>query len=152
MRCPFCQKDGSKVKDSRTSEDGSYIRRRRICPACGFRFTTFERIQLRELTVIKKNGECVPFDRNKLAKSIYVAVRKRPVDMNKVERLVNTIQRTLESTEESEAQSTYIGQLVMNSLLELDKVAYIRYASVYKNFSNTKDFKDFIGILLKEEK
>ncbi len=152
MKCPFCQSMNSQVKDSRTSEDGSAIRRRRICSSCGARFTTFERVQLRELTVVKKNNEHVPFDRDKLAKSIYVAVRKRPVDMDKVERLVNSIQRHLEGLGENEIKSTDIGQLVMDALLNLDKVAYIRYASVYKNFNETKDFEDFIANLLKEEK
>ena len=152
MKCPFCQNMDSQVKDSRTSEDGSAIRRRRVCSACGARFTTFERVQLRDLTVVKKNNERVPFDRDKLAKSIYVAVRKRSIDMDKVERLVNGIQRSLEGLGETEIKSTYIGQLVMDALLHLDKVAYIRYASVYKNFNETKDFEDFIASLLKEEK
>ncbi len=151
MKCPFCQNINSQVKDSRTSEDGSVIRRRRVCSSCGARFTTFERVQLRDLTIIKKNNEHVPFDRDKLAKSIYVAVRKRPVDVDKIERLVNTIQRTLESSGVSDIKSTYIGQLVMDALLNLDKVAYIRYASVYRNFNETKDFEDFISTLMKEE-
>lgn len=152
MRCPFCHQENSQVKDSRTTEDGSTIRRRRVCVKCGARFTTFERIQLRELTVIKKNNDKVPFDRDKLAKSVYIATRKRPVDMDKVERLVNDIQRKLEGLGESEIYSTQIGQMVMEALLGLDKVAYIRYASVYRNFTETKDFEEFIKPLLKEEK
>lgn len=152
MRCPFCHQENSQVKDSRTTEDGSTIRRRRVCVKCGARFTTFERVQLRELTVIKKNNDKVPFDRDKLAKSVYIATRKRPVDMDKVERLVNDIQRKLEGLGESEIYSTQIGQMVMEALLGLDKVAYIRYASVYRNFTETKDFEEFIKPLLREEK
>ncbi len=151
MRCPFCHHENSQVKDSRTTDDGSAIRRRRVCSDCGARFTTFERVQLRELTVIKKNNDRVPFDRDKLAKSVYIATRKRPVDMDKVERLVNDIQRKLEGLGESEIYSTQIGQMVMEALLRLDKVAYIRYASVYRNFTETKDFEEFIKPLLKEE-
>ena len=152
MHCPFCHSEESLVKDSRTTEDGSAIRRRRICPECNARFTTFERVQLRELTVVKKNNLKVPFDRDKLAKSLYIATRKRPVDMKQVERLVNHIQRQLEELGEPEINSTQIGQIVMEELLKLDKVAYIRYASVYRNFNETKDFEDFIKPLLKEEK
>ncbi len=151
MRCPFCHNEDSQVKDSRTTEDGSAIRRRRICPSCGARFTTFERVQLRELIVVKKNNFKVPFDRDKLAKSLYIATRKRPVETKQVETLVNQIQRQLEELGESEINSTQIGHLVMNALLKLDKVAYIRYASVYRNFNETKDFEDFIKPLLKEE-
>ena len=151
MRCPFCHSENSQVKDSRTTEDGSAIRRRRICSTCNARFTTFERVQLRELTVVKKNNLKVPFDRDKLAKSLYIATRKRPVDIKQVETLVNQIQRQLEELGETEINSTQIGQIVMNELLKLDKVAYIRYASVYRNFNETKDFEDFIKPLLKEE-
>ena len=151
MRCPFCHAEDSQVKDSRTTDDGSAIRRRRVCPSCGARFTTFERVQLRELTVIKKNDTKVPFDRDKLAKSLYIATRKRPVDSKQVETLVNQIQRQLEELGESEILSTQIGQIVMEALLKLDKVAYIRYASVYRNFNETKDFEDFIKPLLEEE-
>ena len=121
------------------------------CQDCGARFTTFERVQLRELTVIKKNNQKVPFDRDKLAKSLYIATRKRPVDSKQVETLVNQIQRQLEELGESEITSTQIGQIVMEELLKLDKVAYIRYASVYRNFNETKDFEDFIKPLLEEE-
>ena len=151
MRCPFCHSEDSQVKDSRTTDDGSAIRRRRVCPSCGSRFTTFERVQLRELTVVKKNHLKVPFDRDKLAKSLYIATRKRPVDSKQVETLVNQIQRQLEELGESEITSTQIGQIVMEELLKLDKVAYIRYASVYRNFNETKDFEDFIKPLLEEE-
>ena len=151
MRCPFCHSEDSQVKDSRTTEDGSAIRRRRICSTCNARFTTFERVQLRELTVVKKNNLKVPFDRDKLAKSLYIATRKRPVDIKQVETLVNQIQRHLEELGETEINSTHIGQIVMDELLKLDKVAYIRYASVYRNFNETKDFEDFIKPLLKEE-
>ena len=151
MRCPFCHAEDSQVKDSRTTDDGSAIRRRRICPSCGARFTTFERVQLRELTVVKKNDTKVPFDRDKLAKSLYIATRKRPVDSKQVETLVNQIQRQLEELGECEIYSTQIGQIVMEELLKLDKVAYIRYASVYRNFNETKDFEDFIKPLLEEE-
>lgn len=151
MRCPFCHSEDSQVKDSRTTDDGSAIRRRRVCPTCGARFTTFERVQLRELIVVKKNNLKVPFDRDKLAKSLYIATRKRPVDSKQVETLVNQIQRQLEELGENEISSTQIGQIVMEELLKLDKVAYIRYASVYRNFNETKDFEDFIKPLLEEE-
>ncbi len=149
MKCPFCHFEDSQVKDSRTTDDGSAIRRRRVCPSCGARFTTFERVQLRELNVVKKNGLKVPFDRDKLAKSLYIAMRKRPVDTKQIETLVYEIQRKLEEMGENEIPSTQIGQLVMNSLLKFDKVAYVRYASVYKNFNETKDFEEFIKPLLK---
>lgn len=152
MRCPFCHEEDTQVKDSRTTEDGATIRRRRICTKCGARFTTFERVQLRELTVVKKNNDKVPFDREKLAKSIYVATRKRPIESKVIEKLVNEIQRSLEDLGENEISSIKIGQMVMESLLGLDKVAYIRYASVYRNFSETKDFEDFIKPLLKAKK
>ena len=151
MRCPFCHSEDSQVKDSRTTEDGSAIRRRRVCSTCNARFTTFERVQLRELTVVKKNNLKVPFDRDKLAKSLYIAARKRPVEMKQVETLVNQIQRQLEELGETEIESTQIGMLAMSGLLKLDKVAYIRYASVYRNFNETKDFEEFIKPLLEEE-
>ncbi len=151
MRCPFCHSEDSQVKDSRTTDDGNAIRRRRVCPKCNARFTTFERIQLKELIVVKKNNLKVLFDRDKLAKSIYIATRKRPVSEKQVETLVYDIQRKLEEMGENEIQSTLIGQLVMHALLKLDKVAYIRYASVYRNFNETKDFEEFIKPLLKEE-
>jgi transcriptional repressor NrdR len=147
MRCPFCGNDDTQVKDSRPTEDNSAIRRRRFCPNCGARFTTFERIQLRELTVIKKNGLKAPFDRDKLARSIMIATRKRPIDPDRIERLINGIVRRLESSGESEIKSDFIGELVMEGLAALDKVAYVRFASVYRNFREAKDFEEFIGSL-----
>ena len=147
MRCPFCGNDDTQVKDSRPTEDNSAIRRRRFCPNCGARFTTFERIQLRELTVIKKNGIKAPFDRDKLARSILIATRKRPIEPERIERLINGIVRRLESSGESEIKSDAIGELVMDGLAALDKVAYVRFASVYRNFREAKDFEDFIGSL-----
>jgi transcriptional repressor NrdR len=147
MRCPFCGNEDTQVKDSRPTEDKSSIRRRRFCPECMSRFTTFERVQLRELVVVKRNGQRSPFDRDKLHKSINIAVRKRKVDENKVERIVNSIQRKLESSGETEIPSDKIGQLVMNALSTLDQVAYVRFASVYKNFREAKDFENFVGNL-----
>lgn len=145
MRCPFCSFDDTQVKDSRPSEDNSAIRRRRICPSCGSRFTTFERIQLREMTVVKKNGSHTLFDRDKLARSIQTAVRKRNVSPEKVESIVSNIQRQLESSGETEIPSVTIGEMVMDALSSLDRVAYIRFASVYKNFREAKDFEAFVG-------
>jgi len=147
MRCPFCGHDDTQVKDSRPTEDNAAIRRRRSCPACGSRFTTFERVQLRELVVVKKNGGRAIFDRDKLARSIAIAVRKRPVDPDRVERVVSSIQRRLESSGESEISTESIGELVMEALASLDKVAYVRFASVYRNFREAKDFEDFVGKL-----
>ncbi len=144
MKCPFCGCEDTQVKDSRNADDNTAIRRRRECPECGSRFTTFERIQLRELTVIKKNGEKTPFDRDKLARSIQIAVRKRPVTQERVEKIVNSIQRRLESSGEAEIPSTTIGQYVMDALSNLDHIAYIRFASVYKDFREVKDFEDFV--------
>jgi transcriptional repressor NrdR len=145
MRCPFCGHDDTQVKDSRPTEDNSAIRRRRFCPNCGARFTTFERIQLRELTVVKKDGQREPFDREKLAKSMFTALRKRPVDNERVERVINGIVRRLESSGESEIPATAIGELVMEALKNLDQVAYVRFASVYRNFRDAADFEDFVG-------
>ena len=145
MRCPFCGNDDTQVKDSRPTEDNSAIRRRRLCPECGSRFTTFERVQLRELTVIKKNNQRVPFDRDKLARSIFISTRKRPVEPDRVDRMINGIVRRLESLGESDIQSEVIGAIVMEALANLDSVAYVRFASVYKNFREAKDFEDFIG-------
>lgn len=144
MKCPFCGCEDTQVKDSRNADDNTAIRRRRECPECGSRFTTFERIQLRELTVVKKNGEKTPFDRDKLARSIQIAVRKRPVTPERVEKIVNSIQRRLETTGEAEIPSTTIGQYVMDALSNLDHIAYIRFASVYKDFREVKDFEDFV--------
>jgi transcriptional repressor NrdR len=145
MRCPFCGHDESQVKDSRPSEEGAAIRRRRMCPACGARFTTFERVQLRELTVLKRTGRRVPFDREKLVRSISVAIRKRPVDPERMERLVNTIVRQLENMGETEIPSHVVGELVMKALKSLDEVAYVRYASVYRDFRKTGDFAEFLN-------
>ncbi len=147
MRCPFCGHNDTQVKDSRPTEDNSAIRRRRHCPDCGARFTTFERVQLRELTVLKKGGQKQRFDREKLARSMYIALRKRPVENERVERVVNGIVRQLESAGESELPAGRIGELVMETLSRLDKVAYVRFASVYRNFREAKDFEDFIGTL-----
>ncbi len=145
MRCPFCGNEETQVKDSRPTEDSSAIRRRRFCPACGARFTTFERVQLRELVVIKKGNRREPFDREKLLRSIQHAVRKRPVEPERVERLVNGIVRRLESMGEAEIDSKAIGGLVMEGLQTLDQVAYVRFASVYKNFREARDFEKFVG-------
>jgi transcriptional repressor NrdR len=147
MRCPFCGHDDTQVKDSRPTEDNSAIRRRRFCPACGSRFTTFERVQLRDLVVVKKDNVKEPFDRDKLARSITLAVRKRPVEAERVERVVSGIVRRLESLGESEIPSTVVGEMVMDALSTLDPVAYVRFASVYRNFREAKDFEDFVGKL-----
>ncbi len=144
MRCPFCGHEETQVKDSRPTEDGATIRRRRQCLNCNGRFTTFERIQLRELTVVKKTGSRAPFDRNKLARSVEIAIRKRPVDPERVERLVSGIQRRLESMGEPEIPSSVVGEMVMEGLANLDPVAYVRFASVYRNFREAKDFEQFI--------
>ncbi|MGB1540440.1 MAG: transcriptional regulator NrdR [Rickettsiales bacterium] len=147
MRCPFCGNSDTQVKDSRPSEDGLTIRRRRYCPACNSRFTTFERVHLRELTVVKSNGERRVFDREKIARSMQIALRKRPVDPEQVEMLISRLVRELESSGESEIESKVIGQMVMDVLKELDKVAYVRYASVYRSFDDAKDFENFIDNL-----
>jgi len=147
MRCPFCQNDDTQVKDSRPAEDGGAIRRRRYCPACGARFTTYERVQLRELSVVKKNGRRTPFDRDKLMRSVQIALRKRPVEPERIERMVSGIVRRLESTGESEIPSELIGEMVMEGLASLDAVAYVRFASVYKNFREARDFEQVLGEL-----
>jgi transcriptional repressor NrdR len=147
MRCPFCGHDDTQVKDSRPTDDNSSIRRRRQCPACGARFTTFERVQLRELTVVKKSGDREPFDRDKLERSLSIALRKRPVDAQKIERMLNGIVRRLESMGENEITADTIGTLVMEGLEALDPVAYVRFASVYKNFREARDFEKFIESL-----
>ncbi len=144
MRCPFCIHDDTQVKDSRPTEENATIRRRRYCPQCGSRFTTFERVQLRELTVVKKNGDKAPFDREKLTRSLLISLRKRPIESDRIERIVNGIQRRLESLGESEVPTKIIGQMVMEVLSELDPVAYVRFASVYRNFREAKDFEDFV--------
>jgi transcriptional repressor NrdR len=147
MRCPFCGHDDTQVKDSRPTEDNSAIRRRRYCPDCGARFTTFERIQLRELTIVKANGKREPFDRDKLARSLEISLRKREVDPERVERMINSMVRQLESSGESEIPSKVVGEMAMKALESLDKVAYVRYASVYKDFREPKDFNEFVGKL-----
>ena len=152
MRCPFCGHNDTQVKDSRPTEDNAAIRRRRFCPDCGSRFTTFERVQLRELVVIKSNDERVPFDREKLLGSLKIALRKRPVDEDRIERIVNGIQRRLETLGESEIPTKVVGEMIMDNLLELDQVAYVRFASVYRNFREAKDFEAFIGGLGDDEK
>lgn len=144
MRCPFCGHDDTQVKDSRPTEDNNAIRRRRFCPNCQSRFTTFERVQLRELTVVKRGGERAPFDREKLTRSIRIACRKRGIDDERIEQIVNGIQRRLESSGETEIPSPMIGEIVMEHLQSLDQVAYVRFASVYKNFREAKDFEDFV--------
>ncbi|PTT11296.1 transcriptional regulator NrdR [Caulobacter sp. HMWF025] len=145
MRCPFCGHAESQVKDSRPSEDGAAIRRRRACPECGGRFTTFERVQLRELTILKRSGRRSPFDREKLVRSISLAMQKRPVDAERIDRMINGIVRQLESMGETELPSSTVGEMVMKALKALDDVAYVRYASVYRDFKETSDFAKFLG-------
>ena len=147
MRCPYCGNPDTQVKDSRPSEDNTAIRRRRVCPDCGGRFTTFERVQLRELMVVKRNNRRVPFDRDKLMRSVQIALRKRQVDPERVDRMVSGIVRQLESSGESEVASEQIGHLVMEGLRGLDAVAFVRFASVYKDFREAKDFEEFVGEL-----
>ncbi|MAS15544.1 transcriptional regulator NrdR [Nitratireductor rhodophyticola] len=151
MRCPYCQSEDTQVKDSRPAEDGAAIRRRRACPDCGGRFTTFERIQLRDLVVVKRSGRKVPFDRDKLMRSFDIALRKRNVEPERVERAVTGIVRQLESSGETEIPSDDIGLLVIDALKALDDVAYVRFASVYRNFREAKDFQDVLGELKGKE-
>jgi transcriptional repressor NrdR len=151
MRCPFCGSEDTQVKDSRPVEEGSAIRRRRHCTKCGARFSTLERVQLRELVVLKKDGRRVPFDRDKLARSLRIATRKRGIDDDQIERLVNRIVRELEQSGESEIPSTRIGELAMAHLAHLDHVAYVRFASVYKDFATARDFEEFIRDLPDKE-
>ena len=151
MKCPFCGNEDTQVKDSRSTEDNSAIRRRRFCSACGARFTTFERIQLRELTVLKKSGKKVPFDRDKLERSVQIALRKRPVDNERVDRMISGIVRRVESLGETEVSSDVIGEIVMEGLQSIDSVAYVRFASVYKNFREAKDFEEFLGVISSTE-
>ena len=145
MRCPFCAHDDSQVKDSRPTEDGAAIRRRRQCEGCGARFTTFERIQLRELTVLKSEGRREPFERDKLARSVAIACRKRPIEPGQIDQMLSGIQRQLETLGDPEIESRQIGALVMDGLKGLDSVAYIRFASVYKDFAEARDFEEFAG-------
>ena len=151
MRCPNCASLDTQVKDSRPTEDSSVIRRRRVCLACNFRFTTFERVQLRELVVIKRNGRRVPFDRDKLVRSVQIALRKRPVEPERIDELVSKIVRELESQGESEITSETIGEMIMEHLRALDDVAYVRFASVYRNFREAKDFEAVLGELSGDE-
>ncbi len=144
MRCPFCGNDDTQVKDSRPTEDNAAIRRRRICGNCGARFTTFERVQLRELTVVKNSNDREPFDRDKLLRSMRIALRKRPVDGERIERVVNSIVRQLESSGETDIPSKQVGEMAMQALGQLDQIAYIRYASVYRNFREASDFNEFL--------
>tara|TARA_A100001011_G_scaffold318717_1_gene338546 strand:+ start:4110 stop:4562 length:453 start_codon:yes stop_codon:yes gene_type:complete len=147
MRCPFCSNEDSQVKDSRPTEDNTAIRRRRICEQCGSRFTTFERIQLRDLVVLKSNGQKENFDRDKMFRSLSLALRKRNIENEKIEKIINAIVRKLENSGETEIKSNIIGQYIMEALMHLDQVAYVRFASVYKNFREAKDFEDFLGNL-----
>jgi len=150
MRCPFCGHPDTQVKDSRPTEDNAAIRRRRSCSECGARWTTFERVQLRELIIVKKDGEKEPFDRDKLTRSLKIALQKRQVEEEKIERIGNSIQRKLETLGETEVPSKVIGEIVMDQLADLDQVAYVRFASVYRNFREAKDFEAFIGTLSDE--
>jgi transcriptional repressor NrdR len=147
MRCPFCSNEDSQVKDSRPTEDNTAIRRRRICDQCGSRFTTFERIQLRDLVVIKTNDQKEVFDRDKMFKSLSMALRKRNIEQEKIEKIVNAIVRKLENSGDTEIKTSMIGEYIMEALSNLDQVAYVRFASVYKNFREVKDFEDFLGNL-----
>ena len=147
MRCPYCNFSDTQVKDSRPTEDNAVIRRRRSCPQCGARFTTFERVQLRDLMVKKRDGKKVEFDRDKLARSIIVAFRKRPVDSERIEKMITGIVRRLESSGDSEILSSDIGEMVMDTLSDIDQVAYVRFASVYRNFREARDFEKFVGDL-----
>ena len=147
MRCPFCSNEDSQVKDSRPTEDNTAIRRRRICDQCGSRFTTFERIQLRDLIVLKDKGQKEVFDRDKMFRSLSLALRKRNIDQDKIEKIVNSIVRKLENSGETEIKSSLIGEYIMDALSHLDQVAYVRFASVYKNFREVKDFEDFLDNL-----
>lgn len=151
MRCPFCGYKDTQVKDSRPNEDDTLIRRRRLCPGCGSRFTTLERVQLCPVTVIKSSGDREPFDRDKLSRSVYTAVRKRPMKTDQIERVINAIIRKIETSGESDITTQTIGAYVLSSLKELDEVAYIRFASVYKDFSNVEDFTTLITELQKKE-
>jgi transcriptional repressor NrdR len=145
MRCPFCQNEDTQVRDSRPTEDSACIRRRRQCTACQGRFTTFERVQLRELVVVKRSGKRSPFEREKLARSLEIALRKRPVDPERVEQMISGIVRQLESLGDNEIASAQIGEMVMEALAGLDPVAYVRYASVYRDFREVADFQEILG-------
>lgn len=147
MRCPFCAHEDTQVKDSRPTEDNAVIRRRRSCPACNARFTTFERVQLRDLTILKSSGRREAFDREKLKRSVAVALRKRPVDDDRLERMISSLVRQLEASGQTEFPSDRLGEMVMEMLSDLDQVAYVRFASVYRDFREAKDFEEFVGQL-----
>ena len=147
MRCPFCAHEDTQVKDSRPTEDNAVIRRRRSCPACNARFTTFERVHLRDLTILKSSGRREAFDREKLKRSVAVALRKRPVDDDRLERMISSLVRQLEASGQTEFPSDRLGEMVMEMLAELDQVAYVRFASVYRDFREAKDFEEFVGQL-----
>lgn len=151
MRCPYCTNPDTQVKDSRPTEDNSVIRRRRQCADCGGRFTTFERVQLRELVIIKNSGRKVPFDRDKLMRSVQIALRKRPVEAERIERMVSGLVRRLENLGEAEIPAKMLGEFVMEGLYALDQVAYVRFASVYRNFREAKDFETFLGEMSQPE-
>ncbi|MDE0406281.1 MAG: transcriptional regulator NrdR [Alphaproteobacteria bacterium] len=147
MRCPFCAHEDTQVKDSRPTEDNAVIRRRRSCPACNARFTTFERVQLRDLTILKSSGRRETFDRDKLKRSVAIALRKRPVDDDRLERMISSLVRQLEASGQSEFPSDRLGEMVMEMLADLDQVAYVRFASVYRDFREARDFEEFVGQL-----
>lgn len=151
MRCPYCSSENTSVKDSRPTDENASIRRRRECPDCGGRFTTFERVQLRELMVVKRSGRKVPFDRDKLLKSVEIALRKRPIDEERIERMVSGIVRQLESSGETEIPSSAIGERVMEALRNLDPVAYVRFASVYRDFREAADFQEVLGEIARDD-
>lgn len=151
MRCPYCSSENTQVKDSRPTDENASIRRRRICPDCGGRFTTFERVQLRELVVVKRSGRKVIFDRDKLMKSVEIALRKRPIDEDRIERMVSGIVRQLESAGETEIPSSAIGECVMEALRGLDPVAYVRFASVYRDFREAADFQEVLGEIARDD-
>ena len=151
MRCPFCAHEDTQVKDSRPTEDNAVIRRRRSCPECNARFTTFERVQLRDLTIVKSSGRRETFDREKLKRSVAIALRKRPVDDERLERMISSLVRQLEASGQSEFPSDGLGEMVMEMLAELDQVAYVRFASVYRDFREAKDFEEFVGRLSEQD-
>lgn len=151
MRCPFCGHDDTQVKDSRPTEDNHAIRRRRLCPNCGARFTTFERVQLRELQVVKRGGQREPFDRDKMLRSMRISLRKRNIDPERIERVANSIVRRLESSGESDVRVETVGEMVMEALRQLDQIAYVRFASVYRNFREVSDFENFIDTEVRPE-
>ena len=151
MRCPFCAHEDTQVKDSRPTEDNAVIRRRRSCPACNARFTTFERVHLRDLTIVKSSGRRESFDREKLKRSVAVALRKRPVDGDRLERMISSLVRQLEASGQTEFPSDQLGEMVMEMLADLDQVAYVRFASVYRDFREAKDFEEFVGQLSEQD-